>query len=517
MTVNWQMPLSIAGVSIICLAYAFMVPGVSVLDLCAGAGLGGSAMWAISEYETATRRRRERPSAEADGAGNALPLVSQRRAATRADSAGSHAARPQPAGTSAPAATHAAAAKAYDAPAYGHGADAPGDPHAGYGSAHDSAARRSAAQHSGRPAHSHRNMAQQSAPAHAADAAQREQAVRTGSHTAPPAAAPDRRDAEAGLNGQRRAQRPAANAAAPAAESVPPAMDALPAGNWVPDDEAWDVVDTPVAGHDHPAPLYAPLSSAHKAALPALHALAYSADLDAWRAGEAWRAEEDETSFTPDAQDHASTRMLDADDQQAIEQEATELLVQELAQELVTALAERQRFTLQADEQMPTATNDPPLDRMRAPEGPRRHRDAGYELIPPGGREPRPAASHGWSMEDTGYGAAAESLTLRIELPQVVRQALGRHVTVARERENVLAAQRNLAPLQLELGRRERIRRELERQRAEEREHAARPVNGYAANGYRANGYAHDEPIRASDLSSEAGMSTRAGKGRQAT
>ncbi|MBS7540808.1 hypothetical protein [Ancylobacter lacus] len=85
--------------------------------------------------------------------------------------------------------------------------------------------------------------------------------------------------------------------------------------------------------------------------------------------------------------------------------------------------------------------------------------------------------------EDARFGAAAEGdggaaheppvsledLPFKLEIPDIVRQALARHTEAAPERHSALAAQRNLAPMPLELGRRERIRQELERQQAERR------------------------------------------------
>lgn len=49
---KWRAPACYIGVAVICAIYLVVVPGVSVTDICAGAGLGAAVMWAINEWET---------------------------------------------------------------------------------------------------------------------------------------------------------------------------------------------------------------------------------------------------------------------------------------------------------------------------------------------------------------------------------------------------------------------------------------------------------------------------------
>jgi len=49
---KWRAPACYVGVAIICAIYLAVVPGVSITDIAAGAGLGAAVMWAINEWET---------------------------------------------------------------------------------------------------------------------------------------------------------------------------------------------------------------------------------------------------------------------------------------------------------------------------------------------------------------------------------------------------------------------------------------------------------------------------------
>lgn len=49
---KWRAPACYVGVAMICALYLAVVPGVSITDICAGAGLGAAIMWAINEWET---------------------------------------------------------------------------------------------------------------------------------------------------------------------------------------------------------------------------------------------------------------------------------------------------------------------------------------------------------------------------------------------------------------------------------------------------------------------------------
>ncbi|MBS9477809.1 hypothetical protein [Ancylobacter radicis] len=49
---KWRAPACYVGVAVICALYLSVVPGVSITDVCAGAGLGAAVMWAINEWET---------------------------------------------------------------------------------------------------------------------------------------------------------------------------------------------------------------------------------------------------------------------------------------------------------------------------------------------------------------------------------------------------------------------------------------------------------------------------------
>ena len=49
---KWRAPACYVGVAVICALYLSVVPGVSITDIAAGAGLGAAVMWAINEWET---------------------------------------------------------------------------------------------------------------------------------------------------------------------------------------------------------------------------------------------------------------------------------------------------------------------------------------------------------------------------------------------------------------------------------------------------------------------------------
>lgn len=49
---KWRAPACYVGVAVICALYLAVVPGVSITDIAAGAGLGAAVMWAINEWET---------------------------------------------------------------------------------------------------------------------------------------------------------------------------------------------------------------------------------------------------------------------------------------------------------------------------------------------------------------------------------------------------------------------------------------------------------------------------------
>lgn len=49
---KWRAPACYLGVAVVCAIYLAVVPGISITDICAGAGLGAAVMWAINEWET---------------------------------------------------------------------------------------------------------------------------------------------------------------------------------------------------------------------------------------------------------------------------------------------------------------------------------------------------------------------------------------------------------------------------------------------------------------------------------
>ncbi|MCB4771731.1 hypothetical protein LGR54_24270 [Ancylobacter sp. Lp-2] len=48
---KWQALACYLGVAALCVAYLVVVPGVRLIDVCAGAGLGAALMWALNEWE----------------------------------------------------------------------------------------------------------------------------------------------------------------------------------------------------------------------------------------------------------------------------------------------------------------------------------------------------------------------------------------------------------------------------------------------------------------------------------
>ncbi|MBS7536079.1 hypothetical protein KHC28_20710 [Ancylobacter sonchi] len=48
---KWQALACYLGVAILCVLYLTVVPGVRLIDVCAGAGLGAAVMWAMNEWE----------------------------------------------------------------------------------------------------------------------------------------------------------------------------------------------------------------------------------------------------------------------------------------------------------------------------------------------------------------------------------------------------------------------------------------------------------------------------------
>ncbi|MDR6955864.1 hypothetical protein J2X65_005247 [Ancylobacter sp. 3268] len=59
---KWQALACCLGVAALCVLYLLVVPGVRLLDICAGAGLGAALMWAINEWESGKWGKWERPS-----------------------------------------------------------------------------------------------------------------------------------------------------------------------------------------------------------------------------------------------------------------------------------------------------------------------------------------------------------------------------------------------------------------------------------------------------------------------
>lgn len=49
---KWRAPACYVGVAALCVLYLAIVPGVNLIDVCAGAGVGAALMWAINEWET---------------------------------------------------------------------------------------------------------------------------------------------------------------------------------------------------------------------------------------------------------------------------------------------------------------------------------------------------------------------------------------------------------------------------------------------------------------------------------
>lgn len=49
---KWRAPACYVGVAVLCAVYLAIVPGVTLTDVCAGAGIGAALMWAINEWET---------------------------------------------------------------------------------------------------------------------------------------------------------------------------------------------------------------------------------------------------------------------------------------------------------------------------------------------------------------------------------------------------------------------------------------------------------------------------------
>lgn len=49
---KWRAPACYVGVALLCAVYLIVVPGVNLVDVAAGAGIGAAVMWAINEWET---------------------------------------------------------------------------------------------------------------------------------------------------------------------------------------------------------------------------------------------------------------------------------------------------------------------------------------------------------------------------------------------------------------------------------------------------------------------------------
>ncbi|WP_029356309.1 hypothetical protein [Bosea sp. 117] len=57
MNPEWRARACYVAAAALCLAYIFIVPSVDLIDICAGAGLGAAAMWALNDWETVAARR----------------------------------------------------------------------------------------------------------------------------------------------------------------------------------------------------------------------------------------------------------------------------------------------------------------------------------------------------------------------------------------------------------------------------------------------------------------------------
>ncbi|MBS7541569.1 hypothetical protein [Ancylobacter oerskovii] len=107
---KWQALACYLGVAVLCGLYLLLVPGVRLLDVCAGAGLGAALMWALNEWEAgkwgkAEPVRRPPPAPRQGAAVRPVLLVRPRTASpTLAAPAPQPRAMPLPAPPPAPAA-----------------------------------------------------------------------------------------------------------------------------------------------------------------------------------------------------------------------------------------------------------------------------------------------------------------------------------------------------------------------------------------------------------------------------
>ncbi len=505
---EWQAPISVVGVTGICLTYVFVVPGVSALDLCTGAGLGASAMWALTEWEARQARRRSGGHTQpAVQPGKDAASVSSRLSALRARTSSLVGAVVQMAA----ARPKQPAAPAGQPPI--RRARPAGPPAAGGSVRQDPRRRPLVATPEGAA-----RVDQAAAPSPASSgsppsAATAERAYRPAADvlprldaaaldpslaTAPATRAPFMADeAEETFSFAPRGRVPA-QPARPASPEAPAASlrdwkaDGDPAiGLALPEPEPDDAPApalhqsraAPVPSAVIPAAMSVAASAAagspelsrapvagrqHEASRPPVDAGHGEQRTERRAAGEPAGgaallhpspAPAQPAPLPPVPAHRPSVRLLEetvwtvapANDAGPVAVH-NEQLVRKIAEDLILALAER--------------------------EGARKEDDGAPTVSQTSDAQEQPLS--------------AEDLPFKLEIPDIVRQALARHTEGGRERDSLLAAQRDLAPMPLELGRRERIRQELERRQAERRQERE------LMEADRAAPYRHDEsPITA--------------------
>lgn len=94
---EWRARACYIGAAIICLTYIFIVPGMSLIELCAGAGLGAAAMWALNDWEMSAARAaaRSRSGPEASRAAAPVPRKAFKPVRRRIEEAADEPADPQ--------------------------------------------------------------------------------------------------------------------------------------------------------------------------------------------------------------------------------------------------------------------------------------------------------------------------------------------------------------------------------------------------------------------------------------